>query len=279
MTTGRPIDHVVLVVDELTAAAETYEALGFTLTPRAYHDDHMGTSNRLAQFAGKSFIEILEVDRPSKLTDHDFAADPPVFSFGAQNRNFVRARTGISMLVFTCDDARADISRFRDAGIQTYAPFEFDRQATLPDGSQKTVGFTLGFATSPEMPAIAFFVCENRAPDTFWKPAFQDHANGARNIAAVYLAADDPARHGGFLGTLFGGAVTPTDGGVRVACGANQEVLVLDRAHINAIGPGAPTEIGAGPLFAGIAIEAVGAAAPVTPADQACGMFIEWRPA
>lgn len=278
MTTGRPIDHIVLVVPDLTAAAATYRTLGFTLTPRARHGAHMGTSNHLAQLAGHSFIEILEVDRPDTLIDHDPAADPPVFSFGAQNRDVARRGGGISMLVFASDDARADIARFGDAGIPTYAPFDFERQTTLPDGTQKTVAFSLGFATSPDMPAIAFFVCQNRWPENFWRPTFQDHANGARNIAAVYLAADDPARHGEFLGTLFAGEVTAVDGGVRVACGADQEVLVLDRPYIQAIDPAAPVEVGGGPLFAGIAIEAAKATPHVTPAAQACGTFIEWRP-
>src|SRR5262245_37222870 len=70
MTTGRAIDHVVLAVTDLDRAAETYQGLGFTLTPRARHEDRMGTSNRLAQFAAQNFIELLEVDRPQKLARH-----------------------------------------------------------------------------------------------------------------------------------------------------------------------------------------------------------------
>src|SRR5215213_1957721 len=76
MASGRAIDHVVLTVRDLDAAAITYQRLGFTLTPRAAHDDQMGTSNRLAQFRGRSFIELLEVDRPETLARHEFAASP-----------------------------------------------------------------------------------------------------------------------------------------------------------------------------------------------------------
>lgn len=46
---------------DLDAAAASYEDLGFTLTPRAFHPDNMGTSNRLAQFKDETFIELLEV--------------------------------------------------------------------------------------------------------------------------------------------------------------------------------------------------------------------------
>jgi catechol 2,3-dioxygenase-like lactoylglutathione lyase family enzyme len=109
MTSGRAIDHVMLAVRDLDRTALSYQELGFTLTPRAAHEDRMGTSNRLAQFRRRNFIELLEVDRPEGLARHDFAASPPFFSFGDHNRLAVLERDGLSMMVFASDDARADI--------------------------------------------------------------------------------------------------------------------------------------------------------------------------
>ena len=80
MTTGRNFDHIVVAVRDLARAGETYENHGFRLTPTAHHEDRMGTSNRLAQFKGKNFIELLEVDRPDALAPHDFSQAPPLFS-------------------------------------------------------------------------------------------------------------------------------------------------------------------------------------------------------
>ena len=277
MPTGRSIDHVTLVVDHLDGAAERYQALGFTLTPRASHEDRMGTSNRLIQFEKENFIEILEVDRPQTVEDHAFHANPPRFSFGAHHRFFVTKRNGISMLAFTGDDARADIATFRKRGIQTYAPFDFERQAKLPDGSDVTVAFSLAFATSPNLPEIAFFVCQNRSSEYFWKPAYQRHRNGARSIVAVYLVADDPEAHSGFLRNLFGGAVTPTTAGIRVACGDHQEIVVLEPNGIEAVAPGTAVPVGCSPRVVGVGLESANAEACVTPTDQGYGMFIEWR--
>jgi Glyoxalase-like domain len=278
MPSGRPIDHIVLAVRNLDSAARTYERLGFTLTPRARHENRMGTSNRLAQFAGRNFIELLEVDRPDRLDPHDFAARPPRFSFGAHNRRCVSAREGISMLVFAGDDARADIAAFERNGIPTYAAFDFERKARLPDGQEVTVAFSLAFATSPSMPDIAFFVCQNRAQEYFWKPDFQVHDNGAEGIVAVYLASPDPDRDGSFLGRMFGGGVRAIDGGVAVACGKAQDILVLRPEAITERVPGAMAG-GSSPMFVGIALSAKIADAKTTSADDACGMFIEWRPA
>jgi catechol 2,3-dioxygenase-like lactoylglutathione lyase family enzyme len=51
MATGRAIDHVVLAVRDLDRAAARYEQLGFTLTPRASHEDRV-----LAPFGAKGAI-------------------------------------------------------------------------------------------------------------------------------------------------------------------------------------------------------------------------------
>lgn len=276
MTTGRSIDHIVLAVRDLRAAGARYEALGFTLTPRASHEDRMGTSNRLAQFAGRNFIELLEVDRPAKLAEHDFSAQPPFFSFGAFNRTAISRREGMSMLVFAGTDARADCARFEDDGLSTYAPFDFDRLAVLPDGRQVTVSFTLAFATSRAMPAAAFFVCQNRAEAHFWKPQFQDHANGASGIETVYLASPRPARDGAFIGKLFGGSVTPVPAGVRVACGHDQSVVVLEPAAMVERDPTFRFDPALGTVFSGLAVRTRAGEQATTAGAEACGLFIEW---
>src|SRR3954451_19607440 len=98
MASGRAIDHVVLTVRDLDAAAITYQRLGFTLTPRAAHDDQMGTSNRLAQFRGRNFMELLEGDRLQPLVRPVSEASPPFFMFGDQKGAAVRAAQSLSML-------------------------------------------------------------------------------------------------------------------------------------------------------------------------------------
>jgi catechol 2,3-dioxygenase-like lactoylglutathione lyase family enzyme len=274
MANGRAIDHVVLAVRSLDRTQAIYEGLGFTLTPRAFHEDRMGTSNRLAQFQDRNFIELLEVDRPAKLQPHDFARTPPVFSFGDHNRQVVAARDGLSMLVFTTDDARADIRRFEAQGLQSFAPFDFERQAKLPDGSEVTVAFSLGFAWSPHMPRVGFFVCQNRAQSYFWKPAFQVHANGAQGIKCVHLASPEPERDAAFLAAMLGGDRSPIPDGVSVSCGPFQEVRVVTPPAIIAIDPSFDA-LSNGPILAGVTIASAHARA-TTPASSACGMFLEW---
>ena len=277
MTESRKIDHVVVAVGSLDGAAARYEALGFTLTPRAQHNDNMGTANRLAQFRGHNFIELLEVDRPDTLVEHDFESSPPRFAFGAHNRDFLARRNGMSMLALTGNDNRADQAAFRNAGIDTYATYDFERKATLPDGQQVTVGFGLATATCPDMPQIAFFTCHNKTPEYFWKPAYQDHANGAQRIAAVYIVAEQPDHHANFLSALTGGSVVNIDGGIEVSFGGDA-LIVLEPGHIADLSAGTHFDLSDGPQFAGFAIECTSPGKAVTPGDDACGVFIEWRP-
>lgn len=271
MSSGRAIDHVVIASRDLDGLAARYEALGFRLTPKAFHEDRMGTSNRLAQFRGRNFIELLEVDRPDRVEE----PGPGGFAFGSYLKGWTARREGLAMIVFRTDDARADIDGWRAAGLDTYEPFDFQRQATLPDGSQATVGFSLGFCTSAAMPDVAFFVCQNRAEQHFWKPDYQHHPNGAEEIAAVTLAAPEPERHGEFLGALFGGDVAQGPDGISVACGPHR-IEVLRPGAV----PGWDDTPGDGALGAAVAIRTAGGsparAGTVTPAAQAGGVAIDW---
>ncbi|MDP6953199.1 MAG: VOC family protein [Alphaproteobacteria bacterium] len=253
MPDERNIDHVVIAVPDLAAAAARYRDLGFTLTPKASHPDHMGTSNQLVQFAGRNFIELVTLDRPDTVV-----TTPDRFSFGAHVGAFAEKGGGMVALVLASDDARADAARLETGGLETYPVFDFERHATLPDGREVTVAFSLAFATSPEMPDIAFYFCQHHYPKNFWKPAYQKHANGAKGIATVHMLAEDPERHRGFLEILTKAEASATPDGIRFG-----ETLAVHRAA------------GQIPSFARLTISVAGD----TPqrVDDASGISIDWQ--
>jgi len=213
----------VLSVADIEAARRRYRSFGFTTTPRAEHP--FGTANSLVQLDG-NFLELVCVDAPHKI--------PPMipghFSFGAFNRDYAARRQGMSMLVLESDDARRDQAEFAENGLQTYAPFDFSRQATLPDGGQVTVSFSLAFVTEERMPEAAFFVCQQHAPEYFWNPEYQRHANGATEVVEVIMVADEPDSFGDFFARLEGeGSVSATGGALAVSTSRGQiSILTLD---------------------------------------------------
>lgn len=216
----RGIDHLVLAVRDLEQARAFYEALGFTLTPRAQHP--WGTANHLVQLHG-CFLELLAVADPAKIA----APKPGEFSFGAYNRDFLDRREGLSMLVFQSHDARRDQAELAAAGLQTYAPFDFGREAKLPDGTVARVAFSLAFVTDPSMPEAAFFTCQQHAPKYFWKHEYQTHANSARGVAEVVMVAPEPPALADFFAKLQGKDSARIEGGALKVATARGRITVL----------------------------------------------------
>lgn len=273
--TERQIDHIVIAVQDLDAAAARYEALGFTLTPRAQHS--WGTANRLVQFPDHSFIELLEIERPELIPEHAPGETPPRFSFGAFNRDFLAVGEGLSMFVLSSQDSRADAARFAAAGLGGYAPFDFERQARQPDGSVVTVGFSLAYATSEDMPRCVCFTCHNRYPENFWKPDFQRHANGSDGLSEVVMVSAAPSAQRAFFEGFTGTRGEEDADGLRFACGPHRLSVMTPQAFAERFSQPAPS-LAQGPRFAAIVLSGAALDPRVTPAAEADGLVIAWQP-
>ena len=251
----RAIDHLVLAAGDLDALRDVYGRMGFTLTPTARHP--FGTANSLAQLHG-NFLELLAVADPARIPP----AAPGHFSFGAFNQTFLRKYQGMSMLVFDSQDARRDQAEFAARGLETYAPFDFSRQAKLPDGQEVEVSFSLAFATDPRLPDAAFFACQQHTPQYFWKPEYQRHANTAQAVVEVVMMANDP----GGLAELFGKLVEPAAVqrseralSVRLRGGT---ISILDATRLDARFPGRRLrDVLRKPYFAGYSVKVADLAA------------------
>jgi hypothetical protein len=237
------IDHLVLCGRDHPAMRAIYAALGFTLTPEARHP--FGTGNSLIQLEG-CFLELLSVFEPDKIREPDAGH----FSFAAFNRDFLAEREGLSMLVLDSADARADVAAFRAAGLKTYEPFDFSRQARLPDGSEATVGFSLAFATDPKLPNTAFFTSQQHAPQHFWKAKYQRHPNRALTILEVSLVAEKPTDHAQFLSAFSGIRAEPVKGGITVRTARGNVSCVTPECFAESFARKAP-DVADGPRFGG----------------------------
>lgn len=203
----RRIDHLVIAVRDLEAAAEFYRRLGFKVGQRNRHP--WGTENRLIQFRS-SFLELITVAENA-------AAIPPYepgrFSFGAFVRDYLEQGEGCAMCALDSSDARADSAEFSRLGIGGFEPFFFERKGRRPDGGETRVAFTLAFAMDPKMPNAGFFVCQQHNPENFWSPDFQNHPIGAAELATVTLGASNPADRNEFLSAFTGISGTWNDRG------------------------------------------------------------------
>lgn len=243
----RGIDHLVLAVADLEAARRRYAAMGFTLTPPARHP--FGTGNSLVQL-DRVFLELLAVVDPAAVTPHG----PEHFSFAAFNRDYLATGEGCSMLVLDSGDARADREAFQAAGLHTYEPFDFSRRAVLPSGEEATVGFSIAFASHPEIANAGFFVCQQHAPQHFWKSEYQRHDNTAATVVEVCLVTHRPLHFAEFLQAFAGSDdVVAADGRVEVKTGRGAVVALTIERFADSYGV-APPRAHRLPAFAGFTI-------------------------
>lgn len=193
----RGLDHVVHAVRDLDAAAKFYARAGFQVGARNRHP--WGTHNRIIQLHG-FFIELLEVAEPDKIVS--FA--PGQFSFGAFQRDFLKTREGLSMVLLASTDARADAKLFDEAGIGGFEVFDFGREGEGANGAPVKLAFSLAFARDSLSPHAGFAVCQHRYPQNFWNGARQVHENGTIGVGGVVMVADNPTDHHVFLSAFTG---------------------------------------------------------------------------
>ena len=228
----RGLDHIVHAVHDLNAAAEFYRRLGFTVGARNRHS--WGTHNHLVQLPG-FFVEVLTVAEPEKLGTDGFS-----IHFGRFNQAFLACQQGLSLLMLESTDAVADAAAFRSAGIAISEALKFEREGRRPDGSPVKLGFSLAFARDDKA-ATGFAICQQHAPENFWNPAFQQHANTASGVAAAVLVAENPTDHHIFLSAFSGVRdLHATSNGVTAAT-PRGDIRVMDptafRGHFGAEPP------------------------------------------
>ncbi len=209
----RPIDHLVLAVPDLSAAAAAYRALGFSVGTRNRHP--WGTENHVVQLDG-AFLELIG------LADDFVAPAPyhPAAGFAAAVEASVKRGGGFALLALRTEDAAAEAKRLSAAGLGSGRMLHFGRTSETPEGARRELSFTLAFADRPALPEAGFFFCQHGRPEHFWSAAAQNHPNGARSLGSVTLCLDTPSHHAAEIALLCDAEVDtrtgrtsiPTDG-------------------------------------------------------------------
>jgi hypothetical protein len=211
-TAVRAIDHLVLPTSGLHVARARLSALGFTVAPEGVHP--FGTVNACVYFADGTFLEPLAVGDPSVCA----AAAEAGNVFVARDRAYRAAfgEEGFSAIVLATPDAEADHEAYVENGCSAGAMLSFSRPFTDASGRSDMASFRLAFAAAAGT-APFLFACERvNAPDVD-RSALTRHANGALGIAAVDVAAADPARAAGLIAAATGAAGRAAGNGVRFA--------------------------------------------------------------
>lgn len=155
------IDHAVIGVRDLDAAAASFRELGFTLTPRGTHS--IGSQNHCIMF-GSTYIELLAAPVSHPWLDY-------YRSFGE----------GLAAIALAAADADAAYRELQRVGAKP--PMELSRPAA---------GGVARFRLMQIEGAPQVFLVQHLTRELVWRPEWQKHANGAAELIAVALAPSKP---------------------------------------------------------------------------------------
>ena len=169
------IDHIVIAVRDLDAAARDYAALGFTVVPGGKHP--VGTHNALIAFADGAYIELIAFYRDNP--DHRWWAA-------------LQRGEGLVDFCMQTDDLIGDTAKFRAAGVNIDDPVPWSRMR--PDGYQ--LKWVLSLARD-EHRGVAPFLIQDETPREQRVPRETTHRNGTTGIGTVTVAvtALSPVAH------------------------------------------------------------------------------------
>ena len=195
------IDHLMVCVGDSQAAGETFERLGFTVTPKS---GLPGLSNRLICFetrnpAYNNFIELMAWE--------DRAAAPALM-----NDILTDLEQPVSMVMCSAD-ARSTGEALDRRGFDPYPAMDLERDWILPDGRVVTPKFVVSIPKAGRSP-LYWNVCEYKNPEVYRQREFLGHANGARRFAGVLAVADDPEAVAGHFRDVWDAGTEPAGGAV-----------------------------------------------------------------
>jgi len=165
MTFHLPIDHVVVLTNDLDNAGTAFENVGFHVTPIAKHSAAMGTANRCVML-NDTYIEILAIIEKTEAN--------------ANWRKLLENGSGLRGIALRSKDVEADVRAYNDKDIETEAIRHFSRQ-TETGGLR----FSISRFKDGVTPAYQCLLCQHHTPELLWTSDVIEHPNGAQRLISV----------------------------------------------------------------------------------------------
>jgi catechol 2,3-dioxygenase-like lactoylglutathione lyase family enzyme len=224
------VDHLMLVVDDVEAAMNTFDAtLGMNARYGGAHP--RGTHNALVHFPGKlGYLELIGPRDREQVRQ----SNPAMIDYIAKGGGIWRIAVGT-------DDAGAENARLRDLGVPAADVADWSRDR--PDGT--TVRWRMFGVTAPETPRLfPFFIQwpppEERVPDLEQAGFLEPSTLPVTGIERVVFAVDDLDRAVAAFERTYG--VTAAEATDAPQLGGRSRLITLDEGAIELIQP-----TGAGP--------------------------------
>jgi catechol 2,3-dioxygenase-like lactoylglutathione lyase family enzyme len=207
------LDHLVIAVKDLAAAARSYTELGFAVVTGGRHPE--GSHNALISFADGAYLELLAFYEPS-----------PAHRWWSA----LQQGGGLIDFCLASTDLTADAAAFRRAGVDLTDPEPGAR--ARPDGYQLR---WLLAKPKGEYRGVAPFLIHDETPRAERVPRAPAHANRVTGLATVTVATADPAAVARWYESALGAKGRPVSRpeqdaqGLRFAVGRHAVELLAPR--------------------------------------------------
>ncbi len=165
------IDHLIVMVQELDRSAAAWQALGFAITPRGFHQTG-GTANHLIMLEG-TYIELLGMADSKTASPYRAMMDSP-------------GLWGIALR----GSAERTYAAWRERDLKVSDPTQLARGVEI-EGKNELARFHLTMLERSASLPFLIFCCEQLTPQFVWRKDRPPHANGAVRLKELVIVADD----------------------------------------------------------------------------------------
>lgn len=204
------LDHLVILVHDLGAAAAAWQGLGFTVSPRGEHSAHLKTANHTVMF-GPNYLELMAV-----------TGEAPT---NGRWRRTLAVREGLAGAALNLSDAEKAAAALGGLAVR-----RFGRPVAMPDGRTIEARFAVFDIADDATADLRLFACQHLVREATWAPGLTEHANSAQAIRRVEIVDADPDAAAAGLARLYQAIPQPIADGVRVPAGAASFELMRDAA-------------------------------------------------
>ena len=176
------IDHLMCGVADPQKAGETFEKLGFTVSPLSVIPA-FGLANRCVLLTPRTtdranYLELLGI------------ADPPKVS--PTMTTILAGPEGVKSLVMVTPDAPTASEELTTQGYQPSPPLYFERQWALSPQEILSLSFTVVIPRLGQAP-LPWNLCQHHTVHHFHRSDLQQHPNSALRLVGVTSVSSEPA--------------------------------------------------------------------------------------
>jgi len=214
------ISHGIIWVRDLETAAAAYRRLGFSLSQLYVHPKTVGTANYNMMFENDYLELLVSVEKNERNAARDARLDAE--------------GDGFKDVSLETKDADAAFKTVEAAGLSPLPVFDHHR----PEGD-KTARFRLIYLPPDRLlPGLGFHVIQYMTPELMWAGHTLVHANGARGIAGLVVAAADPEAIAQPYARILGVEMERLDNGIVGVKVGKARLRVVPLAGIDRLFPG-----------------------------------------